>query len=166
MLRCYSNGSFGPNGFEQCDFARRDAIAVGKVEAKGKAGMRHGIRTPEETAFDDAPNRATKGQATEQPQKTTSWIPAATRIAAKLYRVIVCDSQRSPTVVPIRAPAKAARGAERAAVCLGDAQCSAMSIGARKAPPPTPVSILPSLGGGGLPYIQGTGQVLRSNLPI
>ena len=80
----------------------------------------------------------------------------------------VCDNQCSPTVVPIIAPASAAtayshvslegtcptyiaptsptaefanmKGAERAAVCLGEAQFSAMRSGARKTPPPTPVS--------------------------
>jgi hypothetical protein len=31
-------------------------------------------------------------------------------------------------------------GVDDAAVCLGDAQCIAIRIGARKTPPPTPVS--------------------------
>ena len=68
---------------------------------------------------------------TERPQKTTSWIPAATRIAAKVYRVfffILCESQRNPTC---RSNHGSRQGRE---------------------------GILPSLGGGEPPYIHRTGK--------
>jgi hypothetical protein len=35
------NRSFGPNGFEQFDFGRPDAFALGKIETNGQPEIAH-----------------------------------------------------------------------------------------------------------------------------
>ena len=94
--------------------------------------------------------------------------PAKARMPASIHRVVLSDMKRSPIQVPTAAPSSAAgtrtaasggtrcpeartptrpttefarmNGAETAAARFGDAQPRLISTGARKTPPPTPVS--------------------------
>src|ERR1700759_1097917 len=73
--------------------------------------------------------------------KTTAVTIAAPQTAAPAYQARFGEGNWPADSTPIRPTIEFRRmkGAESAAACLGEAQWSTMSNGARNTPPPTPV---------------------------